>query len=544
MPQKKHKLRRVRSRDTTVATTTSTTATTSQTTTGTGVSKYDRSWWKSWSWSQRWRDRIWAMAFLCLILWINPSPHFDYDNGYYISSSSWSSYDGVPSGSESTTNSTTPEEISTTTATDVGSDQNDATITTSPGEADGDKKKTTTQKILHQKWPYIHDPTIVRNAFTEEQIKLNRFHRIHSNTSGSTSMRDAICAPFGHGPGEFGEEALARNLFSNHIKVTPTSADDSSTDDHSPPIRLFCSVYTMPLNDLQAEAVRQTWGRRCDGFVAASIVNNETTATIDMPHYGDRSKGKYRSIWQRVRSTLQYIYDNFIDDFSHYFLCGDDTYLIVENLKSYLQSDEFLSQRRNMARQVVLPTPVKDDSDIPALIGEWVHPFWLETSRRNTMNGMNFSSSFHFVSGGPGYVLSRNTVKLLVENVFPICHSETIAAEEDVLMAHCLQTHLNLTGYDTRDSMGRKRMFPFNVMNLARVNRGHFPRNDPELLPMHKFRVSQDRWLQQHHGWVPKYGIESVSPTAISFHHVKPAGMMYRYDRMFYRLDRSDDECK
>ena len=156
---------------------------------------------------------------------------------------------------------------------------------------------------------------------------------------------------------------------------------------------------------------------------------------------------------------------------------------------------------------------------------------------------MNFSSKFYFLPGGPGYVLSRNTVKLLVEDVFPICHNETIAAEEDVLMAHCLQTHLNLTGYDTRDSQGRKRMFPFNVMSLARVNRGHFPRDNPESIRMYKFRVGQDRWLQANHGWVPKYGIESVSPTAISFHHVKPPEMMYRYDRMLYRLDRADDEC-
>ena len=45
--------------------------------------------------------------------------------------------------------------------------------------------------------------------------------------------------------------------------------------------------------------------------------------------YGDLKLG--------VRSMVAYFHDNFIDDYDYLYLCGDDTYVIMENLKEDFQ---------------------------------------------------------------------------------------------------------------------------------------------------------------------------------------------------------------
>jgi hypothetical protein len=80
-------------------------------------------------------------------------------------------------------------------------------------------------------------------------------------------------------------------------------------------------------------------------------------------------------------------------------------------------------------------------------------------------------------------------------------------------------------------------------MDVARVRPGRIPGFDKMLMEARMIIVKQNKWLAKNHGWVPKYGIDGISPTAISFHYVKPAEMMLRYDRLLYRLGRNDDEC-
>lgn len=43
-----------------------------------------------------------------------------------------------------------------------------------------------------------------------------------------------------------------------------------------------------------------------------------------------------KNMWQKVRSTLAYIYGNYLKDYDYLHVCGDDTYVVVENLHSSL----------------------------------------------------------------------------------------------------------------------------------------------------------------------------------------------------------------
>ena len=44
----------------------------------------------------------------------------------------------------------------------------------------------------------------------------------------------------------------------------------------------------------------------------------------------------YSNMWQKTRSILSYMHDNYLDEFEYFYLAGDDTHLIVENLRNYL----------------------------------------------------------------------------------------------------------------------------------------------------------------------------------------------------------------
>ncbi len=76
---------------------------------------------------------------------------------------------------------------------------------------------------------------------------------------------------------------------------------------------------------------------KCDGFMVASNKTDESINAVDIPHQGIE---EYDNIWQKVRSIWAYVYDNFYDDYDWFHIGGDDVFLIVENLRLYLESEE------------------------------------------------------------------------------------------------------------------------------------------------------------------------------------------------------------
>jgi glycoprotein-N-acetylgalactosamine 3-beta-galactosyltransferase len=358
---------------------------------------------------------------------------------------------------------------------------------------------------------YVHEPTILR-------------HRPQAWPFAVTPEEEAdLCAPLGNGPEGYGD--LGRQIFGDRIRVSDSTTAAAAAAGVGN-VKVFCAVYTHPANNNQTEAIRQTWGQRCDGFLAASTETVHEAATVNIPHHGPH-QGLYKGIWQRVRSILGYFYDNFLDEYDFIFLSGDDTYVIMENLKAFLTSPSFVDH----AGGPTYPRPV--------FAGAWIHPFWMEKE--------GYSNDFYYMGGGAGYVLSRSAVRALVETVLPVCHDRKVGSAEDVLMADCLQRHLNVTGYDTRDEEERGRFFDHDVVRRADVKAQRVPvrgqRGEDRAFRGYIWR--QNDWLQQKHSWTPKYGVDCVSPSAISFHKVQPAIKMRRYERMIYRmrdekLDRLD----
>ena len=57
-----------------------------------------------------------------------------------------------------------------------------------------------------------------------------------------------------------------------------------------------------------------TISQKCDGFMAASTKTDPELNTVNIPHEGAE---EYRNLWQKFRSMMAYVYDNYYEKVSN-----------------------------------------------------------------------------------------------------------------------------------------------------------------------------------------------------------------------------------
>jgi glycoprotein-N-acetylgalactosamine 3-beta-galactosyltransferase len=360
-------------------------------------------------------------------------------------------------------------------------------------------------------WGYVHDPTILWSSSTNNNNDHDDSEAVSWEFRPSNETeRDQICVPLiGEGPESDGTKKgneFMNQLMSRHIQIaSPTSAGADGSGPKFSSIKVFCAIYTYPGGTSQTDAVRMTWGKRCDGFMAASTETKHNSATVHIPHYSNYAPGQYKGIWQRVRSMIGYYYENFVNEYDFFFLCGDDTFLIMENLKALLTSPKFVEYAGGQ------------DYPNPTYVGSWTYPVWI----RN-----RYPNWFFYNGGGSGYVLNRAAIKALVEQVFPVCHNVTDDFAEDLYMGECLWKVLNVTGYDARDEVtGGERFIGLEPIRYKTKESVH-----------QTYLKKQFERRRDHYRGViaPEYGVESLSRYLVSVHELKTPAKMKRYEQLLY----------
>lgn len=195
-------------------------------------------------------------------------------------------------------------------------------------------------------------------------------------------------------------------------------------------VKVLCWVLTYPENhDTKALAVRNTWGRSCNKLVFVSSELNDDLDVILVQNITEERT----SLWSKTRQGLEQIAEKYGKDFDWFLKADDDTWMFMDNLRQFLYAYS---------------------SDMPIYFGCRLKNY--------VQQG--------YMSGGSGYVMSREALRLFKEEALPNpdkCGGNSKVGAEDVEIGHCLYNVGVLAG-DSRDEMNRSRFLPFPVDGLIR----------------------------------------------------------------------------
>ncbi|XP_068151030.1 glycoprotein-N-acetylgalactosamine 3-beta-galactosyltransferase 1-like isoform X2 [Drosophila tropicalis] len=243
-------------------------------------------------------------------------------------------------------------------------------------------------------------------------------------------------------------------------------------------VKILCWIMTNPANhQKKARHVKRTWGKRCNKLIFMSSAKDDELDAVALPIGEGRN-----NLWGKTKEAYKYIYANHINEADWFLKADEDTYTIVENM-----------------RYMLYPY----NPETPVYFGCKFKPYVKQG----------------FMSGGAGYVLSKEAVKRFVTEAIPnpkLCKQNNTGAE-DIEIGKCLENVKVLAG-DSRDSSGRGRFFPFLPID--------------HLIPS---LINKQLWYEQYIFHKTDEGLGCCSDNAISFHYVSP-NQMYVLDYHIYHL--------
>ena len=206
------------------------------------------------------------------------------------------------------------------------------------------------------------------------------------------------------------DEALAdRHRLNNGIFVHQNIEPDKNL--------VFIGVMTaQKYLDTRAKSVYETWGHSIPGkmsfFSRSGSSSLFTLPLVSLPGVDDSYPPQKKSFMM-----LKFMHDNYIDKFEWFMRVDDDVYIKPEKIEPFLRSL---------------------NSSVPQFIGQ------AGLGNKDEFGLLSLDYDENFCMGGPGIVMSRETLRLVVPHI-GYCLKNLYSTHEDVEIGRCVRKFANIS---------------------------------------------------------------------------------------------------
>ncbi|XP_050513631.1 chondroitin sulfate synthase 1 isoform X1 [Diabrotica virgifera virgifera] len=253
---------------------------------------------------------------------------------------------------------------------------------------------------------------------------------------------------------------------------------------------LFVGIMTaQKYLDTRAKAVYDTWGKEVPGKVM--FFSSENSYSEHVPLVALRGVDDSYPPQKKSFRMLKYMYDNFIDKYEWFLRADDDVYIRTDRLEELLKSV---------------------DSKKAWFIGQ--------TGRGNTeeFGLLSLDNDENFCMGGPGVILSRETLKRMAPSVEE-CLQHLYTTHEDVELGRCVRKFAGISctwSYEASDYYSMQVILYHNQSGEKAFSGDLKQKEVHRAITLHP--IKQPQLMYRLHKYVKGLKIQKLEQESIQLH--------------------------